>query len=132
MKWTAENNHKLLQAVAIIHIGTLDYKQLASVFGPDVPVKAISHHFFMFRKEGTALGISEGTATPTGKKISNSRKSKASTSEDVDDNEEMDTDDALARQLDSPSTHGDNKLSAPEASSPRACRRFRGPVGPRP
>ena len=33
VKWTAENNHKLLQAVALIHTGTLDYKKLASVFG---------------------------------------------------------------------------------------------------
>ena len=33
VKWTAENNLKLLQAVAVIHAGVLDHKKLASVFG---------------------------------------------------------------------------------------------------
>ena len=33
VKWTPENNHKLLQALVIIHAGTPDYKKLASVFG---------------------------------------------------------------------------------------------------
>ena len=38
VKWTPENNHKLLQALVIIHAGTLDYKKIASVFGTSLSV----------------------------------------------------------------------------------------------
>ena len=33
VKWTPENNHKLLQVLVVIHAGTPDYKKIASVFG---------------------------------------------------------------------------------------------------
>lgn len=33
VKWTPENNAKLLQALVIMHAGVLDYKKLAAIFG---------------------------------------------------------------------------------------------------
>jgi hypothetical protein len=33
VKWTPENNAKLLQAIVAIHAGTPDYKKIAAVFG---------------------------------------------------------------------------------------------------
>jgi hypothetical protein len=33
VKWTPENNTKLLQALVIMHAGAIDYKKLAAIFG---------------------------------------------------------------------------------------------------
>ncbi|KAK3170002.1 hypothetical protein OEA41_009387 [Lepraria neglecta] len=64
VKWTPENNAKLLQALVIMHAGVLDYKKLAAIFGPNVPVAAIQYRLGVLRKEGAALGLSESKSSP--------------------------------------------------------------------
>ncbi|KAL6720265.1 hypothetical protein ACLMJK_002186 [Lecanora helva] len=61
VKWTPENNAKLLAAIVTLHSPVLDTKQLAAVFGPNVPASAISYRLSTLRKEGAGLGIKSGT-----------------------------------------------------------------------
>ncbi len=60
VKWTPENNHKLLQALVIIHAGTLDCKKLASVFGKSLSLISL-----------TSIGLAAfARASPTMFKVS--------------------------------------------------------------